>query len=84
MKEKESFDLAEAKELSNVLQSKALRTLTESEYRDLDKKRVMNMRWVLTTKGDGSSKARLVILGFQQVELGGDTSFCTDFIQIVS
>ena len=69
MKEKESFDLAEAKELSNVLQSKALRTLTEQEFRDLDKKRLMNMRWVLTTKADGTSKARLVILGFQQWNL---------------
>lgn len=49
MKEKEAFDLAEAKELSNVLQSKALRTLTEQEFRDLDKKRLMNMRWVLTS-----------------------------------
>lgn len=27
------------------------------------------MRWVLTTKGDGSPKARLVILGFQQPNL---------------
>lgn len=69
---KQDFDMAQAKELSNVLQSKALRSLTNTEWKHLDKKRVMQMRWVLTTKPtpEGSiAKARLVVLGFQQPNL---------------
>ena len=64
LEEKKNFDMAQAKELNNVLQSKALRCLTDQELADLDKKKIMGMRWVLTT-ADKSSKARLVILGFQ-------------------
>lgn len=63
--EKKSFDLAQAKEISNVVMSGALRSLTSQEWNDLDVKRIMQMRWVLTTKQDGTSKARLVVLGFQ-------------------
>ena len=58
--------------MSNVLQSKALRSLTKQEWKGLDKKRVMQMRWVLTTKPtpEGAvAKARLVVLGFQQRNL---------------
>ena len=62
---KKDFDVAQAKELSNVMASKALRSLTSSELRNLDHKKVMGMRWVLTTKSSGLAKARLVVLGFQ-------------------
>ena len=62
---KKDFDLAQAKELSQVLASRALRSLTRPEELNLDKSTVMNMRWVLTTKGGGTAKARLVVLGFQ-------------------
>ena len=58
---KQDFDTAQAKELSNVMTSKALRALTTLDHRKL----VMNMRWVLTTKSSGLAKARLVVLGFQ-------------------
>ena len=47
------------------MQSKALRSLSDQEWRNLDKKKIMQMRWVLTVKQDGSPKARLVVLGFQ-------------------
>ena len=50
---KKDFDVAQAKELSNVMSSRALRNLTSSELKDLDHRRVMNMRWVLTTKSSG-------------------------------
>ena len=63
--QKKLFDIAMAKELSQVATSRALRNITKDESLNLDKSRVMNMRWVLTWKGDGSAKARLVILGFQ-------------------
>ena len=62
---KQDFDMAQARELSNVMTSKALRSLTKSEMANLDHRKVMNMRWVLTTKSSGLAKARLVILGFQ-------------------
>ena len=62
---KKEFDIAQSKELSNVMVSKALRTLTKSELQNLDHRKVMQMRWVLTTKSSGLPKARLVILGFQ-------------------
>ena len=65
LEEKKGFDIAQAKELSNVLSSKALRSLTKQEMASLDHSKVMNMRWVLTVKSDGTPKARLVVLGFQ-------------------
>eukprot|EP00435_Cladocopium_sp_Y103_P052546 s1130_g16.t1 len=67
LERKVDFDLAQAKELTNVLQSKALRALAAEEK--VDHKRCIQMRWVLTTKSDGTAKARLVILGFQQPNL---------------
>ena len=70
LEEKKSYDVAEAKELSNVLSAKALRSLTLQEKLNLDPKTVMNMRWVLTKKSDGTSKARLVVLGFQAANIG--------------
>ena len=66
---KQDFDLAQAKELSNVLQARALRLLTDQEWKSLDRKKVMGMRWVLTTKSGGDAKARLVVLGYQQHNL---------------
>ena len=69
MKQKEQFDEAQSLELSNVLRSKALRSLTKSEMQCLDPKHIMQMRWVLTFKpqdgGGEKAKARLVVLGYQ-------------------
>eukprot|EP00435_Cladocopium_sp_Y103_P025486 s1363_g6.t1 len=62
--EKKEYDMAMARELSNVIISKALRRLTKDELKSLDPKRLMSMRWVLTRKSDGAAKARLVVLGF--------------------
>ena len=47
------------------MQAKALRSLTQQELATFDPKQAMQMRWVLATKSDNSSKARLVVLGFQ-------------------
>ena len=52
-----------------MLQSKALRSLTSDETKNLDMRSCMRMRWVLTTKPSGEAKARLVILGYQQPNL---------------
>ena len=69
LKEKMEYDLAMAKELRNVIISKALRRLTPEELKAHDPRRLMNMRWVLTRKGDGTAKARLVVLGFMAPNL---------------
>ena len=69
LEEKKNFDLAQAKEMSQVLQSKALRSLTIQEQKQLNPKSVMTMRWVLTVKGDQSAKARLVVCGYQAPNL---------------
>ncbi|CAL1130588.1 unnamed protein product [Cladocopium goreaui] len=69
LEEKKSFDGAQAKELSNVLTSKALRSLTAAEEANLDHRKVMQMRWVLTWKSDQTAKARLVVLGYQAPNL---------------
>ena len=65
LNEKKDFDMAEAKEISNVIVSKALRALTPAEMKKQDYSKIMQMRWVLTRKGNGTAKARLVVLGFQ-------------------
>ena len=70
MDQKKNYDISQAKELSNVLSSRALRSLTSQEWDNLDYSKVMSMRWVLTTKNDGSTKARLVVLGFQMAGIG--------------
>eukprot|EP00434_Breviolum_minutum_P042849 symbB.v1.2.038157.t2/scaffold5850.1/size23116/1 len=69
LEEKHRFDLAQAREISNVITSGALRALTAEEKFGLDPKTVMGMRWVLTTKSDNSAKARLVVLGYQAPNL---------------
>ena len=63
--QKKEFDIAQAKEISNVIVSKALRNLTPQELKKLNPGSIMSMRWVLTRKPSGDAKARLVVLGFQ-------------------
>ena len=46
LEQKGQFDLAQAKELNNVVSSKALRALTKAEHLDLDHRKVKTMRWV--------------------------------------
>lgn len=67
---KKEFDLAQAKELSQVATSQALRNLTKQELKEFDPSTCMNMRWVLTQKADGTAKARLVVLGYQMPGIG--------------
>ena len=67
--QKKEFDAAQAKELSNVMASKALRSLTSQERKKLDYRSVASMRWALTTRSDGTAKARLVVLGFQMANI---------------
>ena len=59
LEEKKEFDLAMAKDLSQVAISKALRNRKPEELCGLDKNKLMKTRWVLTRKSDGTAKARL-------------------------
>ena len=63
--QKKEFDIAQAKEISNVIVSKALRNLTPKELKELNPGSIMSMQWVLRRKSTGDAKARLVVLGFQ-------------------
>ena len=69
LSQKKQFDEAQCKELSQVMTSKAVRSLTAQEELNVDHSRVMAMRWVMTVKSDNSPKARLVVLGYQQHNL---------------
>ena len=69
LQQKMEYDEAQAKEISNILKTEALRSLTSSELKNIPLERVMRMRWVLTTKSTGLAKARLVILGYQSPTL---------------
>ena len=68
--QKQEFDIAQARELSNVLGPKALRSLSKAEFASLDPKKMLQMRWVLTRKASGEAKARLVVLGFMAPNIG--------------
>eukprot|EP00439_Symbiodinium_sp_Y106_P046021 s3318_g5.t2 len=69
LEQKHGYDEAQAKEISNVLKTMAVRALSASELKNVSYDRVMKMRWVLTTKSTGLEKARLVILGYQSPTL---------------
>ena len=70
LERKKDYDMAQAKELAQVAQSQALRNLTKAELKEFQPEKCMNMRWVLTQKGDGTAKARLVVLGYQMPGIG--------------
>ena len=61
------------KKLSQVLAADAVRRLSQEEELNLKPERLLRMRWVLTWKytegGDRKAKAKLVILGYQHLEL---------------
>ena len=62
--ERTEFDESMAVEISNVLRSAALRSLNKEEKNRVTPSQAMKMRWVLTYKSTGASKARLVVLGY--------------------
>jgi hypothetical protein len=69
IEQKYLFDEAQSKELSQVLTSKAVRSLSRQEEMNIDHSKIMSMRWVMTVKAGGDAKARLVVLGYQQHNL---------------
>ena len=69
IEQKYLFDEAQSKELSQVLTSKAVRSLSRQKEMNIDHSKIMSMRWVMTVKAGGDAKARLVVLGYQQHNL---------------
>ena len=65
--EREELVKAKQKEISSFLKHAAVEAATRS---GLQCKSLMRMRWVITRKSDDSLKARLVIQGFTDPQLG--------------
>ena len=65
--EREELAKAKQKEISSFLKHAAVEVATRS---GLQCKSLMRMRWVITRKSDDSLKARLVIQGFTDPQLG--------------
>ena len=59
------FQNAKSKEISNWLKQSAVRLANKH----VPKERTLRMRWVFNIKHDGSAKARLVIVGFEDPDL---------------
>ena len=60
------FQKAKGKELGNWTRERAVRLAEKHVPHD----RVVRMRWIFTTKADGSAKARIVLIGFEDPDLG--------------
>ena len=61
------FQKAKDKELSHWIQQSAVRL---AKKQDVPPERVVRMRWLYTLKSDNSAKARLVIIGYEDPDLG--------------
>ena len=70
-REREELVKAKQKEISSFLKHAAVEAATRS---GLQCKSLMRMRWVITRKSDDSLKARLVIQGFTDPQLGAKPS----------
>ncbi|CAE7547481.1 RE1 [Symbiodinium sp. CCMP2592] len=65
-KGRESFDAAKQAEVNQWIREAAARKIQGTVSKD----RIMSMRWVLTWKDSGAAKARIVIVGYQDPDLG--------------
>ncbi len=62
----EDFRKAKDKEVSSWVRESAVKLVNK----EVPANRIMKMRWLYTTKTDGSAKARIVIVGFTDPDLG--------------
>ena len=62
----QDFQQAKMKEINNWLREKAVRLASEKVPQD----RVVRMRWIYTIKSDNTAKARIVIIGYEDPDLG--------------
>ena len=66
--ERERIDAGKAKEISQWLKYKVVRAVPRSAAQG---RVLMQMRWVLSFKADGTGKGRIVVRGYQHENLGG-------------
>lgn len=62
----DDFKRAQDKEVSSWVREAAVKLVNK----EVPAGRVMKMRWLYTTKADGSAKARIIIVGFTDPDLG--------------
>ena len=60
------FQKAKDKEISNWVRENAVRLV----HHEVPESRTIRMRWIYTLKADNSAKARIVIVGYQDPDLG--------------
>jgi hypothetical protein len=65
--EQAAFEAAKDKEWASWLANKVVDI---ASIHGVDRNRIINARWILTWKQDGTAKARLVLLGYQDPDLG--------------
>ena len=70
-KQQPAFNLAMEKEWAKWVQFEATKDIADDELEALRKRlghkfQIVSTRWVLTCKGDGTAKARLVVIGCQE------------------
>ena len=64
--EKQKFEIAKQAEVNQWLKAQAVRRVQGAVPHD----RVVKMRWVLTHKESGAAKGRIVLIGYQDPDLG--------------
>ena len=62
----QDFQQAKMKEINNWLREKAVKLASEK----VPSERVVRMRWIYTIKSDNTAKARIVIIGYEDPDLG--------------
>ena len=68
-KDRNEFDDAKSAEIQSWLRYEAVTAALRSQYHHRD---IMKMRWVLKYKESGKPKARLVIIGYHDPQVGSD------------
>ena len=78
LEQKRQFDEAQCKELSQVLTAKAVRSLTSQEEIQVDPKKVMQMRWVLTLKTEWNTESPTGRAGLSAAQFDDRSGVCSN------
>jgi hypothetical protein len=67
--EKEEFEQAMTRWIDNRIHYQATKVFRAKDAHDVDDSSKMKMRWILTRKESRAAKARMVVLGYQDLDL---------------